>query len=135
VVRSLACLLGALSLGAGCYASEGEPTGALCDRRLDYSADIAPLLDHYCVRCHSESLPLTQRHGAPGNYNFDSEPSVIEHAEAMAMRAAAGFDATNRSMPPGGFSQPSDEERKVLGRYLACVSEDSVPTTGHVHSH
>ena len=128
-------VLGALSAG-GCFASEGEPPGALCDRRISYADDVAPLLSHYCVSCHAESVPLRQRHGAPGDENFDTESGVMQHAEAIALRAGAGFDAINRSMPPAGFGkQPSDQERKLLGSYLACVTEDAERDGGHLHSH
>jgi uncharacterized membrane protein len=130
-------LLGVLSASAGCYAGEGEATGALCDRRIRYADDVAPLLQRYCLRCHAESVPLNQRHGAPGDENFDTELGVMLHAEGIALRAAGGFDAINRSMPPSSSAkQPSDQERKLLGSYLACVTEDAERDGGgHVHSH
>jgi uncharacterized membrane protein len=124
--------LAALAL-AGCYAGEGEPTGALCDRRLTYQDQIQPLMQRYCVSCHALDLSLHRRHGAPGGYDFDTEQGLIEHADAIALRAAAGSDAINRSMPPRSFGRsPSDEERMILGRYLACLEADgSAPSHQH----
>lgn len=87
----------------------------------------------YCVRCHAESVPLSQRHGAPGDHDFDTEQGVSDNAEHIASVAASGGSASNRSMPPDGAgAMPSDAERAVLGRYLACLAEGE---TSHAHEH
>jgi uncharacterized membrane protein len=125
-------LLAAVAL-AGCYVGEGEPTGAVCDRRLSYRDQIQPFMQRYCVSCHAQDLPLTRRHGAPGGQDFDTEQGLIAHADAIALRAAAGTEAINRSMPPRSFGHsPSDDERMMLGRFLACLEEDGA-SPGHQH--
>lgn len=129
--NALAVLLLVLAV-TGCYADEGEPTGALCDRQVTYEEQIAPLMRRYCGSCHAQDVPLSGRHGAPGDHNFDTEQGVIDHADAIALRAAAGVDAINRSMPPRGFgATPSDAERMLLGRYLACLEIDGAQPAHH----
>lgn len=121
-VRSVQRLFSAallFSLGCGGSAETGQPTGASCDSDLTYTADIEPFMQKYCVRCHAKDVPLEQRHGAPGDHNFDSEQGVLANAAHIAHEAASGPDATNRSMPPDG-AKPSTAERALLGSYLAC---------------
>jgi hypothetical protein len=63
----------------------------------------------------------TNRHGAPGDLNFDTEADIKKHAEAIDEEAAAGPDATNTSMPELSANvtmKPSLEE--LLGQFLAC---------------
>jgi uncharacterized membrane protein len=140
----LASLLASLSLASllllhtGCGNEHGgTPTGASCDPELRYAEDVAPLLQRYCVSCHAADVPLKQRHGAPGNHNFDSEAGVLEHAEHNDQSAGAGPDAINRSMPPAGFgATPSDAERAVLAAYIACqLAQDTPGEHIHVHAH
>jgi len=124
--------LGAIGLLA-CAQDEqqGSPTGAECDPYLYYELEIAPLMDRYCVSCHAQDLPLSQRHGAPGDHDFDSKQGVLNNAEHVALVAAGGPLAINRSMPPGGSKQPSDAERKLLGQWLAC--QNGTVHGGHAH--
>lgn len=126
-------LLSSLALLPGCPEDEpaGEPTGAACDPYLHYQLDIAPLMDRYCTGCHAEDVPLAKRNGAPGDHNFDSEQGLLDNADHVAEAAAAGPQASNRSMPPAGFPQPSDAERRLLGQWLACKGEHS--GDGHMH--
>ena len=78
-------------------------------------------MQRYCLRCHAESVPLAQRHGAPGDHNFDTEHGVLSQAEHIDMLAGSGPEATNRSMPPKGFGPfPSTDERAVLAAFVAC---------------
>lgn len=133
---SLSLALTALSVLAGCAGSSepGEATGALCDPGLSYQVDVAPLMERYCVRCHAESVPLRERHGAPGDHNFDSEQGVLAQAQHISLSAGIGPDAENRSMPPHGQTQPSDDERRTLAHFLACQLE-STTRAAHVHQH
>jgi uncharacterized membrane protein len=131
-------LAGLVLLHTGCGSSHGgTPTGATCDTQLRYAEDVAPLLQRYCVSCHSSEVPLKQRHGAPGDHNFDSEEGVLEHAEHIDQSAGAGPDATNRSMPPAGIgATPSDAERALLASYVACqLPQDPPGEHVHVHAH
>jgi uncharacterized membrane protein len=112
---------------------EGAPTGSVCDPALSYEQDIAPIMERYCVSCHSASVPLPQRHGAPGDHNFDTETDVLANALHIQMRAGVGPDAANRSMPPHGFQKPSDDERVALARFLECQLESGESAPMHHH--
>jgi uncharacterized membrane protein len=112
---------------------EGAPTGSLCDSTLSYVDDFAPIMERYCSRCHAASVPLKERHGAPGGSDFDSEAAVIEHALEIQMRAGFGPEAENRSMPPKGSHAPSDEQRRTISRFLTCHLESG--DDAHAHHH
>lgn len=57
-----------------------------------------PFVDTWCTPCHSGTLPLAERQGAPVDVNYDELASVI--AAADRIRARISGDAP--SMPPGG---------------------------------
>lgn len=103
----------------------GVVTGASCNAELTYDADVAPIIERYCLTCHSASIPLEQRHGAPGDHNFDSEADVLSNAEHIMLSAGIGPRGDNRSMPPRGRSVPDDAERETLARFLACHIDGS----------
>jgi uncharacterized membrane protein len=126
-------LIAAFALGCLNSEEEGALTGSVCDPALTYEDDIAPLMDHYCISCHGAGVPLKSRNGAPGDHNFDTLAEVLENAMHIQMRAGVGPDAQNRSMPPKGFSQPSDEERITLARFLECQLEAGDSTPAHHH--
>lgn len=124
-----------LSASFGCVNSEAEgtPTGSVCDPDLSYDRDVAPIVEHYCLACHSVSVPLAERHGAPGDHNFDTEADLNANALHVQMAAGIGPDAENRSMPPKGFAKPTDDERITLARFLECQVERESPSAEHHH--
>jgi uncharacterized membrane protein len=124
-----------LLVASGCVNSmeDGAPTGSVCDPALDYDADVAPIITRYCTSCHSVSVPLKERHGAPGDHNFDSEADVLASALHIQKSAGIGPDAENRSMPPHGFRAPSDAQRVTLARFLECRLESGSSATVHHH--
>ncbi len=134
-MRNARALALVLSLWAGCASDElpGEDPGAECDPELSYESDVAPIVDRYCRSCHSSQVPLTKRHGAPGDHDFDSEADVLARAERITQRAGIGPAAENRSMPPRGFRAPSDEERAILASFLACHVQSSANGAPHQH--
>jgi uncharacterized membrane protein len=131
-------LLAGVVLHAGCGGSSadaGAASGATCDPQLSYAEHVAPLMQRYCVSCHAADVPLKQRHGAPGDHNFDSEQGVLQFAQHIDLVAGVGPAAENRSMPPSGFGpDPSDEERALLASYVACQLPEATPGE-HVHAH
>jgi len=101
-----------------------SPTGSTCPPTdpPTYASFGQQFFADYCQDCHSAAS--TNRHDAPGDLNFDSEDEIKKHASDIDSEAAAGPDATNTSMPeksPNVMTLPSDDERRLLGQYLACL--------------
>ncbi len=101
-----------------------SPTGSTCPPTdpPTYASFGQQFFADYCLDCHSAGS--MDRHGAPGDQNFDTEDEILKHASEIDSEAAAGPDATNTSMPEKSanvMTLPSDEERRLLGQYLACL--------------
>ncbi len=86
------------------------------DSFLTYENFGGPFMLSYCTGCHQSMLPADMRQGAPVEVNFDDIDDVRNQAERIWAR---GGDQ-NLSMPPVG--PPDDEERALLGEWLACGS-------------
>jgi len=104
--------------------SGGNPTGAVCptENPPTYAGFAQQFFATYCTSCHSANS--TNRRGAPGSQNYDTEADVLRHADEIDEAAAKGPDATNTFMPELGGTvtrRPSDAEREMLGQFLACV--------------
>ena len=117
-------VLFSLGLALAACGGGGSPTGATCPPTdpptFDSFGDT--FFGTYCRECHSASS--TNRRGAPGNQNYDTEADIIRLAADIEAEAAAGPDATNTSMPELGGAvtmRPSQAERELLGEYLACL--------------
>jgi hypothetical protein len=102
----------------------GMATGATCpsDNAPTYETFGEGFMASYCTRCHSSELEGDARNGAPLDHDFDSLVGVVSVAEHIDQYAAAGPDALNTEMPPNGDT-PSQEEREMLGQWLACELE------------
>lgn len=116
-------LLLLLALSISACASSG-PSGAVCPPTAAPTCASfgQPFMTTYCTSCHSASS--TNRRGAPGSQNYDTEADVTRHAADIDEAAARGPDATNTYMPALGGTvtrKPSDAEREMLGLYLACL--------------
>jgi uncharacterized membrane protein len=114
-------LLLALSITA---CSSGAPTGSVCPPTdpPTYASFGQQFFATYCTSCHSATS--TNRNDAPTSQNYDTEADIIRHAAEIDEEAAKGPDATNTSMPELGGTvtmRPTDAEREMLGRYLACL--------------
>ncbi|MFT3922308.1 MAG: hypothetical protein QM778_07220 [Myxococcales bacterium] len=90
---------------------------------LTYAENIQPFMAEYCTSCHSASVPESQRDGAPTNLNFDTEAEIIANTTGIIKQAAAGPGFKNTKMPEGDGPKPSNDERKMLGEWLACQAE------------
>lgn len=82
---------------------------------------------HYCVRCHGSALRGLLRSGAPSDLNWDTHEAVRTHRtwiDAVASREAAQWPDTHAAglvMPPRGVQpRPTDDERDLLARWIAC---------------
>lgn len=101
----------------------GSPTGAECPTTdpPTYDSFGKPFVDEYCIACHSHDS--ANRHGAPGDQNYDSEDEILAHASDIDEQAASGPAATNTSMPDLSgpvHMAPTMAERVQLGQFLAC---------------
>jgi mono/diheme cytochrome c family protein len=122
----LATLATALCLTSCGDKGEEEETlsGATCppDSTLTYESFGRAFMDKYCVACHASTLQGGARQGAPSDHDLDTLEAVREtEAGHIDENAAAGPDRVNDAMPPSTFSpQPSEAERRDLGKWLAC---------------
>lgn len=113
-----------MSAGACSDTSDtGEPSGTSCppDSTLSYETFGQAFMAQYCTRCHSSSLAGAARNGAPSDHDFDTLEAIrAVGADHIDRAAAAGPAGVNTVMPPAGNPQPSEEERRLLGEWLAC---------------
>jgi uncharacterized membrane protein len=121
-------LLAALVLSLASCGSDGLGTGVEeveCPKNstLTYENFVQPFMAEYCTTCHSASVPVSQREGAPENLNFDTEQSIIDNAGEIIKQAAAGPGFRNTKMPEGDGPKPSNSEREMLGEWIACNAE------------
>ena len=86
------------------------------DSFLSYENFGWPHMLTFCTGCHSSMLPADMRQGAPIEINFDSLEDVRARADRIWARAAD----QHATMPPVGPA--ADEERLLLGEWLACGS-------------
>jgi hypothetical protein len=63
---------------------------------ITYCAKIKPLLDGYCVGCHSSALSGAARNGAPVGVDLDTYSGAVANATRSNIRIQAN------TMPPGG---------------------------------
>jgi uncharacterized membrane protein len=107
----LAACSGSSTTGSTCPSS-GAPT---------YDSFGRQFFATFCNGCHSHSAG--NRHGAPSDQVFDTEAEIRAHATDIDEVAAKGPNATNEDMPDMGGpvrSAPSDQQRALLGKFLAC---------------
>jgi uncharacterized membrane protein len=100
----------------------GPPTETVCPpggTTLTYDNFAKQFMDDYCTRCHAITLEGAARHGAPEFHDFDSYFGIRGVADHIDETTAAGPAAINRGMPQDG-NKPTDEERFLLGEWIAC---------------
>lgn len=108
---------------AGCAPQDIGPTGTTCPPEgttLTAANFGMPFFENYCTRCHSSELsgPF-KRHGAPGDFDFNTYEDVKRHAQDIDTWAGAGPTNVNTEMPLGNPA-PSEDERRQLSVWLAC---------------
>lgn len=100
----------------------GPPTETACPpggTTLRYETFAKPFMETYCTSCHASTLEGEARHGAPTFHDFDTYFGIRGVANHVDETSAAGPAAINRGMPQDN-PRPSDEERFMLGEWIAC---------------
>lgn len=100
----------------------GPPTESVCPpggTTLTYTNFGQPFMEAYCTRCHSSKLTGSARNGAPSFHDFDSLFGIKAVSDHIDETTASGPAATNTGMPNDG-KEPTLEERKQLGEWIAC---------------
>ena len=100
----------------------GPPTMTECPpggTTLTYDNFAKQFMEDYCTRCHSSQLVGAARQGAPDFHDFDTYFGIRGVADHVDETSAAGPAAVNRGMPQDG-NKPTDEERFMLGEWIAC---------------
>ena len=100
----------------------GPPTETPCPTgsTLTYDNFGRDFMESYCTECHDSKLAGTDRQGAPSFHDFDTRFGVKGVANHIDETSAAGPAAINTGMPPSGHPKPTEEERFLLGEWIAC---------------
>ena len=108
-------------LVAACTDPQGVSSGSTCPPAPVTYADFGQtFFQSYCLECHSTTKTGTARQSAPVTIDFDTQALVRMHTSNIDRLAAFGPDAKNTQMPVAGKPKPSNEERELLGEYIAC---------------
>ena len=78
------------------------------------SADVRHVIDRRCGACHSVRQSDASFGPAPGGVTFDTEAEIVLRALRIRERAVV-----TRTMPPGNKTRITEEERALLGRWVA----------------
>lgn len=86
-------------LFSGCYYDVEEelyPSSGTCDTTaITYAATIAPIMNQYCVSCHSGSAPS-------GSIDLSSYANVKASADDGSLYGSMSHDPNWSEMPKGG---------------------------------
>lgn len=121
------CILGLgcawATLGYPAYAEEFA-TPQLKHSAASFHADVLPILDQYCLHCHTSDSPA----GNVALDRFDSPQQMFAHVRTWLKMAQT---QTDQFMPPQAEDQPSTEERKVLVTWAESLGKhlDNKPPT------
>jgi uncharacterized membrane protein len=96
-------------------AAPGALAGASLAKADAVSIHVARgIVELRCVSCHSAKPPDTTFTTAAGGVRLDRPEDLARHATRIHVTTVA-----TRVMPPGNVSRMTDEERALLGRWLA----------------
>ena len=116
MMRWLMIPLFVLAVGCGSDTSEGNCGASVpesCPSSApSYATDVAPLLQKYCVSCHSAT-------GSEPGHLLDTQSGVAAAAEHVKSEVAGC------SMPPSGSTAPTDAERETILAWLVCGAQDN----------
>jgi len=109
LLPAAAALAVAVFLTSPAWLSRGMGTGD----RVAFTA-IKGVIERRCVSCHSRTPTDAVFRIAPNGVTFDAPESIRAHAETIRTRVVL-----LRNMPLGNKTGMTDEERALLGRWLA----------------
>ena len=107
-------LLIGVAAAAGC---------ASCDRRTVDYAEARAVVNRRCIECHSEQPTNRAFPIAPKGVILDTAMQMKQYAPRIEARVAV-----ERTMPLANMSGMTDEERRVLGRWVEAGAK--VPAQG-----
>ncbi len=112
----------ALLVACGGGDEEGTFTQSVCPTTAPPTYDTfgRTFMESYCTKCHDSAKTGAMREDAPVTIDFDTEPLLRMWTSQIDKQAAIGPAAANRLMPPSGNPEPSDDDRRRLGEYIAC---------------
>ena len=76
-----------------------------------FSTDVSPIVDKYCVSCHSDSV-------APGGVRLTKGMSGTEALKNPALWNRIAKNISNKHMPPPGSPAPTDAQRRALATWV-----------------
>lgn len=123
-VRTLFVISLSLAALTACGDDPKPETVGDCATDQTFAKSAKPVLDKYCLTCHSTAT--AEKLGA--GHDFTTEDEVAEHGHAMVENLGGG----DTPMPPDGFPQPTAAEKQKLLDWLDC-SGAAEGTEGHEH--
>lgn len=90
------------------------PAATAADELPDYSSQIRPLMQKYCVNCHNEKKPQ----GELSLAKFTDEAAAMQ---ARKVWLNVLHRVTGREMPPDDAPQPTERELDLLTKWTAGV--------------
>ena len=76
-----------------------------------FSSDVAPIVDKYCIACHTGSVP-------PGGVRLTKGMTGTEALKNPALWNRVAKNISNKHMPPPGSPSPSDAQRRALAKWV-----------------
>ncbi|MFO0881760.1 MAG: DUF1592 domain-containing protein [Gemmataceae bacterium] len=89
-------------------------TAVAAEKPPSYARDIAPLIEKYCLKCHSAPKPK-------GGLALDREKSDADVLKKRTAWEKAGDNLRSGDMPPSGSKKPTVEEMELLNRWFDGV--------------
>ena len=83
----------------------------------DYRRNIVPLLEEYCLDCHSNDK-------AEADINFDDFRTIKDIKKESKVWIKVDRMLSSRQMPPRESDQPSDDDRKLLSGWVQSFLMD-----------
>jgi uncharacterized membrane protein len=77
-------------------------------------ADVRPIFENRCLPCHSPTPSITEFGTVPAGTFFDTPERTASFAERIRLRVVE-----TKTMPPANKTGVTDEERELLGRWIA----------------